>query len=690
MDELDKTRTSSDDIGERLDTSKTTGKRIRINYSDVETLKKIPGIGEKRANLIVHLREANGNITQKSLELLIEKGLPEEELETIDFAPNDQKFTDKQQKRIGKDDTTPGHTEEAGKKVRINYADVETLKKIPGIGEKRANLIVHFREATGNTTQESLELLIGKGLPEEELETIDFAPNDQKFTDKQQKLIDKDDTTLGCTDEDVWDNYLKKDDFKSIWKLLKNKKLPTYNTFLMLVDKLSTQTDDLRDFCGSVSNNLKARIPGAKIVYPAINPNNNRTTFVILSTCPSDENYVDGYPVETKYAYGQCNEDYSISDKEMNEDLCFKSKEDEDNLNAAVNKAHERFSEWPNYSCISFSFYKSRKYNEDDHNTALIEKGCIVLFVYLKHWKPVGWDFFPGDSHGYEIDVRESTCARLHTRTLYLDNTLSLGGTMQGTLRKEGVNDKVFSLTAAQCVFDSDSFKIAMALKKRNGLAVLEDGKLPLVFKRRPHLLEGSTTKMVYGGTPFVDAALVEFDGKLHKKAFNQRLFNDDFNLVWKDYGIERQPSLRDCFQLGTFARNDVVIKCGMTTKVTVGKVRSPEGYFMGGKGHIHIQSLKSSKSEKTKPFSAPGDSGSFVFVVNKEILTGHLKGTSNHQKGDLALIGMVRGSIEGNGFYSTKMAATMTALGNEYTFEEEEEEQEQEQQEEQQEEQES
>ncbi|XP_052785701.1 uncharacterized protein LOC128221225 isoform X2 [Mya arenaria] len=518
-------------------------------------------------------------------------------------------------------------------------------------------------------TQKTLELLLGKKLSEKELEKIDFAPNNQKFTDKQ-KRIGKDDTTLGCTDEELWDIYLKNGNIGGIRKLLEDKKLPTYNTFLMAVDKLSTQTDDLRDFCCSVSNNLKAKIPGAKIVYPAINPKNNRITFVILSTLPSDEKYIDGYLVETKYAYGQCDEDHFISDKEMNEDLCFKSKEDEDNLkiNAAVNVAHEKFSEWPNYSCISFSFYKSRKYNDDDHNTALIEKGCIVLFVYLKHWKPVGWDFFPGDSYGYEIDVRESTCARLHTSTLYLDDTLSLCGSIQGTLRKEGVNDKVFSLTAAHCVFDDDTADRALAMKERDGLAVLEDDKLPHVFKRSPHLQEGSITKMVYGGSPFVDAALVKFDEKLHIKAFNKRLFNGDFNLNWEKYGIKRQPSLRDCFQLGTFAQNDVVIKCGMTSKVTVGKVGLTEAPFDGEKGHIQIKSLK-----PIETFSEPGDSGSFVFVVNKEILKKPPNDRSNHQKGDLALIGMVNG-VQGSSFYSTKMTATMTALGNEYEFEEEQE----------------
>ncbi|WAR30021.1 hypothetical protein MAR_003589, partial [Mya arenaria] len=302
----------------------------------------------------------------------------------------------------------------AEEKIRINKVGVESLKKIWGIGEKRANLIVHLREENMTITQKTLELLLGKKLSEKELEKIDFAPNNQKFTDKQQKRIGKDDTTLGCTDEELWDIYLKNGNIGGIRKLLEDKKLPTYNTFLMAVDKLSTQTDDLRDFCCSVSNNLKAKIPGAKIVYPAINPKNNRITFVILSTLPSDEKYIDGYLVETKYAYGQCDEDHFISDKEMNEDLCFKSKEDEDNLK--INAA--------------------------------------------------------------------------------------------GTLRKEGVNDKVFSLTAAHCVFDDDTADRALAMKERDGLAVLEDDKLPHVFKRSPHLQEGSITKMVYGGSPFVDAAL--------------------------------------------------------------------------------------------------------------------------------------------------------------------------------------
>ncbi|WAR30016.1 hypothetical protein MAR_003584, partial [Mya arenaria] len=92
----------------------------------------------------------------------------------------------------------------------------------------------------------------------------------------------KDGVVYASTSEDVWDNCLKNDDIEGIWELLKGKKLPPYKTFCKAVDKLSTQTDNLRDFCRIVSNNLKGKIPDAKIVFPAINPHNKRImSFVV-------------------------------------------------------------------------------------------------------------------------------------------------------------------------------------------------------------------------------------------------------------------------------------------------------------------------------------------------------------------------------------------------------------------------
>lgn len=61
--------------------------------------------------------------------------------------------------------------DEANEKVRINYADAETLKKLPGIGDTKARAIIQYREEYG-LFQTVDELLNVAGIGRSTLEQI--------------------------------------------------------------------------------------------------------------------------------------------------------------------------------------------------------------------------------------------------------------------------------------------------------------------------------------------------------------------------------------------------------------------------------------------------------------------------------------------------------------------------------------
>ena len=59
--------------------------------------------------------------------------------------------------------------------INVNTADKEELKKIPGVGERVARLLIQFREVYGVIKKEALNLALRGKLPAEALEMIDFT-----------------------------------------------------------------------------------------------------------------------------------------------------------------------------------------------------------------------------------------------------------------------------------------------------------------------------------------------------------------------------------------------------------------------------------------------------------------------------------------------------------------------------------
>ncbi len=117
--------------------------KTNINNADIEDLIKVPGIGQVKAKAIIDYRENIGEF--KSLKELTEvKGIGEKTLEKI--LPYLETIGDSTEiiTSIDSDDL-----KEVSGKININTASLSELISLPGIGEKRAQKIISYREKAG-------------------------------------------------------------------------------------------------------------------------------------------------------------------------------------------------------------------------------------------------------------------------------------------------------------------------------------------------------------------------------------------------------------------------------------------------------------------------------------------------------------------------------------------------------------
>lgn len=119
-------------------------KKVNINTADIETLVKLPGIGPVKAKAIIDYRESIGKFESLN-EISKVKGIGKETvaklesyLEIIgDSAEVKSSLSSEGEKAI----TT---------KININTASLHELTLLPGIGEKKAQAIIKYREEVGN------------------------------------------------------------------------------------------------------------------------------------------------------------------------------------------------------------------------------------------------------------------------------------------------------------------------------------------------------------------------------------------------------------------------------------------------------------------------------------------------------------------------------------------------------------
>ena len=141
---------------------------ININAADIETLAELPGIGPAKAQAIYDYKTEQGTLSSL-IDLTNIKGIGKKTLakllpylamigdssEVYAFVVEDVKATDS------------SISADTNEKININSASVELLQNLSGIGEKKAQAIIDYRNEHGSfhTIEEIMNVKgIGQGI----------------------------------------------------------------------------------------------------------------------------------------------------------------------------------------------------------------------------------------------------------------------------------------------------------------------------------------------------------------------------------------------------------------------------------------------------------------------------------------------------------------------------------------------
>jgi len=125
--------------------------KFDINRADIETLSKLPGIGPVKSQAIVDYREKNGEF-ESLIELTNIKGIGKKTLAKL--LPYLDRIGDSAEAYAFVAEKTPtadtALTSEVTEKININSASFDLLQNLKGIGQKKAQAIIDYRNEIGS------------------------------------------------------------------------------------------------------------------------------------------------------------------------------------------------------------------------------------------------------------------------------------------------------------------------------------------------------------------------------------------------------------------------------------------------------------------------------------------------------------------------------------------------------------
>ncbi|XP_052813653.1 uncharacterized protein LOC128240805 [Mya arenaria] len=545
-----------------------------------------------------------------------------------DCSPNDEKKISQVSRLFG---------EEMGKK-RINLPEdtYEALKDDVGSFGQRfqeknryRSLPMEAEKDNIQTTKQSFETLDKEQFPPEKAE-VDIRSKNQSL---DEALMPK--VTI------TWRDCLQRRDVSAAMTLIHQGVTPdSYSTFKQAIQLLSSANEAQRDLCKVVCDNIQ-QFRKAENMYVVFDYTSQKPLLVAIPL--SDNKDILGYPLLSKDKNAIGDEDRSVREEEIKNKKRILTRESETKMNAAIRSAQRRFHEWPNFSRISHSFYRSKGYNTDE--SILEEKECIVLYVFVKGLIPIGWDPFPKEFEGYEVDVRESMPIMLFHKPISSEMLCSHCGTLQSPV--PGHTDELLAMTAGHVFLSTDEIedktRPVYASRKSKGYRQLpENSDIEIAFGNVPINMEGDEA--------FADVAVVQLKTSLARILTETR---------WNDLGFRRDPIIdfhtEKCIDV---YNGDIVMKYGESTQLTLGRVRCTCNGYKDRLNMIEIEPYY-----KNMKFSEPGDSGAYVYVLNKDILGEQTLNDERFTGGkDAFLIGIVQAGNEDT-FYCTNMIANLVGL---------------------------